>query len=68
MILARSTLPAWQRQRPDPVQHVAEQPAVQMPFGQQQPVIPRVLEQTAQIAQNWFAELRDREQDYGMHP
>ena len=39
-----------------------------MPFGQQQPVIPRVLEQTAQIAQNWFAELRDREQDYGMHP
>ena len=33
MILARSTLPAWQRQRPDPVQHVAEQPAVQMPFG-----------------------------------
>ena len=40
-------LPARQRQRPDPVQHVAEQPAVQMPLGQQQPVIPRVLDQPA---------------------
>ena len=39
LILARSTLPAWQRQRPDPVQHVAEQPAVQMPFGRPQQVL-----------------------------
>ena len=45
LVLARSTLPARQRQRPDPVQHVAEQPAVQMPPGQQQPIVPRVLDQ-----------------------
>ena len=38
-------LPARQRQRPDPVQHVTEQPPVQMPLGQQQPIIPGMLDQ-----------------------
>ena len=32
------------RQCPDPRQHVAEQPPVQMPLGQQQPIIPGVLD------------------------
>ena len=41
----RDGLTTRHRQRPDPAQHVAEQPAVQMPLGQQQPVIPRVLDQ-----------------------
>ena len=36
-------LAARHRQRPDPTQHVAEQSAVQMPIGQQQPVIAREL-------------------------
>ncbi len=38
-----TVLPARQWQRPDPVQHVAEQLAVQMSLGQQQPVIARML-------------------------
>ena len=46
LILARATLPARQRQRPDPVQHVTEQPPVQMPLRQEQPVIARVLDQS----------------------
>ncbi len=33
------------RQRGKPRQHLAEQPAVEMPLGQQQPVVPRVLNQ-----------------------
>ena len=33
-----SALPSRHRQRPDPVQHVTEQPPVQMPLGQRQPV------------------------------
>ena len=33
------------RQRPDPPQHVAEQPPGQMPLRQQEPVVPRVLHQ-----------------------
>ena len=45
LILTRATLPTRHRQRPDPSQHVAEQPPVQIPLGQQQPVIPRVLDQ-----------------------
>ena len=32
-------LPTRHRQRPDPSQHVAEQPPVQIPLGQQQPAI-----------------------------
>ena len=51
------------RQCPDPTQHVAEQPAVQMPLGQQQPVIPRVLDQPAPIVRNWQEGFRDRQQD-----
>ena len=47
LILVQVTLPARQRQRPDPVQHVTEQPPVQMPLGQQQPVVARVLDQPA---------------------
>ena len=39
LILTRATLPTRHRQRPDPSQHVAEQPPVQIPLGQQQPVI-----------------------------
>ena len=47
-----SALPSRHRQRPDPLQHVAEQPAVQMPLGQQQPIVPRVLDQpTARLHQ-----------------
>ena len=34
-------------QRPDPPQHVAEQPPGQMPFCQQEPVVPRMLHQPA---------------------
>ena len=45
LILTRATLPTRHRQRPDPSQHVAEQPPVQIPLGQQQPVMPRVLDQ-----------------------
>ena len=33
------------RQRPDPPQHLAEEPPVQMPFRQQEPVVPRMLHQ-----------------------
>ena len=44
-VAARRPLTAWHRQRPDPPQHLSEQLAVEMPLGQQQPVIPSVLEQ-----------------------
>ena len=45
LILDRAMLPARQRQRPDPPQHVAEQSPVQMPLNQQQPIIPGMLDQ-----------------------
>ena len=38
---------SWHRQRPDPPQHVAEQPPGQMPLCQQEPVVPRMLHQPA---------------------
>ena len=38
---------SWHRQRPDPPQHVAEQPSGQMPFCQQEPVVARMLHQPA---------------------
>ena len=40
-------LTRWHRQCPDPPQHLAEQPPVQMPLGQQQPVVPGVLDLAA---------------------
>ena len=46
-VAAHRPLPAWHRQRPDPPQHLSEQLAVEIPLGQQQPVIPRVLDQPA---------------------
>ena len=36
---ALAALPSGHRQRPDPAQHVTEQPPVQMSLGQQQPVV-----------------------------
>jgi len=39
-------LPARHRQRIDPPQHLAKQPPVQMSLGQQQPVVPGVLDQS----------------------
>ena len=42
----KTTLTTGHRQCPEATEHVAEQPAVQMPLGQEQPVIPRVLDQT----------------------
>ena len=44
---ALAALPSGHRQRPDPAQHVTEQPPVQMPLGQQQPVVAGMLDQTA---------------------
>ena len=38
-------LAAPHRQRPDPPQHTAEQPPIQMALRQEQPVIARVLDQ-----------------------
>ena len=40
-----TTLTTRDRQRPDPTQHVAEQPRVQIPLGQQQPVVASMLDQ-----------------------
>ena len=39
----------WHWQRPDPPQHVAEQPTGQMPFCQQEPVVPRMLHELAAL-------------------
>ena len=44
-ILARSTLPAWQRQRPDPVQHVPNSLRFKCGSASSMPVIPRMLDQ-----------------------
>ena len=43
-VAARRPLPTRQRQRPDPTQHVGEQPAVEVPLGQQQPVVAGMLD------------------------
>ena len=43
---AIGVLPARHRQRPDPPQHLAKQAPVQMSLGQQQPVVPGVLDQS----------------------
>jgi hypothetical protein len=42
---AIGVLPAPHRQSPDPSQHLAKQPPVQMSLGQQQPVVPGLLDQ-----------------------
>ncbi len=44
---ALAALPSGHRQRPDPAQHVTEQPPVQMSLGQQQPVVAGMFDQTA---------------------
>ena len=48
------------RQRPDPPQHVAEQPPGQMPFRQQEPVVPGVLHQPAPGLHQPLLETRER--------
>jgi hypothetical protein len=37
----------WDRQSPDPPQHLAKQTPVQMPLGQQEPIIAGMLDQPA---------------------
>ena len=47
-------------QRPDPPQHVAEQPTGQMPFCQQEPVVPGMLHQPASGFHQPLLETRER--------
>ena len=47
-------------QRPDPPQHVAEQPTGQMPFCQQEPVVPGLLHQPASGFHQPLLETRER--------
>ena len=44
-LLGAPALASRHRQRPDPPQHLAEQLPVQMPFGQEQPVVVGVLDE-----------------------
>ena len=57
---ARAASVCRHRQRPDPPQHVAEQPPGQMPFRQQEPVVPGVLHQPAAGFHQPLLETRER--------
>lgn len=57
---AIGVLPVWHRQRPDPPQHLTKQAPVQMPLGQQQPVVPGVLDQSPASLQQPLLQARQR--------
>ena len=57
---ARAASVCRHRQRPDPPQHVAEQPPGQMPFRQQEPVVLGVLHQPAAGFHQPLLETRER--------